>query len=173
MSADRLIGPATTGMLLGIRRGVLEKTRAATIGEYILVDMALFAVANAMRLQSIGGNTALIIENELFDQPSLRAKWRKENRGRSDGLAVDEYDGGKALGPEPLRLLGVMIVDKDKPLTEMVPSKEPHASKGNQRAFASRSRAMASNPSRRSGLWIIIGPIGRKQTESALARRDS
>ena len=94
MGADRLIDPATTGMLLAIRRGLIEETNAATIGDYVLIDMAVIAFASAMRLQSIVGNVALIIESEMFGQPSLRARWRKEYGSRPEdiqGLAVEEH----------------------------------------------------------------------------------
>jgi hypothetical protein len=56
--------------------------------------MAVVAYANAMRLQSIIGNTALILEREMFGQPTLRAKWKSAYGGRPEdirGLAVDEH----------------------------------------------------------------------------------
>ena len=56
--------------------------------------MAVIDFANAMRLQSIVGNTALIIEAEMFGQPMLRAKWKKKYGGRPEdiaGLAVEEH----------------------------------------------------------------------------------
>jgi hypothetical protein len=39
------------------------------------MDMAVIAFANAMRIQSMIGNTALILESEMFCQPTLRARW--------------------------------------------------------------------------------------------------
>lgn len=63
----------------------------------------------------------------------LSGTWQAEVEGRptrilkagdSQYVGGGLWHGGKALGPEPLRLLGVMIVDKDKPLTEMVQSKQ-------------------------------------------------
>ena len=59
LGAHRLLDPATTGMLLGIRRSLIAETDATTIGQFVLIDMAVIAFANAMRLQSIFGNTAL------------------------------------------------------------------------------------------------------------------
>lgn len=62
----------------------------------------------------------------------LSGAWEAEVEGRptrvlkagdSQYVGGGLWHGGKALGPEPLRLLGVMIVDKDKPITEVVPSK--------------------------------------------------
>ena len=94
MGVDRLLDPATTGMLLAIRRGLVEETNATTIGEFVLIDMAVIAFANAMRLQSMIGNTSLTIEGEMFGQPTLRAKWKKEYGGRPEninGLAVEEH----------------------------------------------------------------------------------
>ena len=71
----RLLDPATTGMLLAIRRGLIEETGAATASEMLLIELAVIAFANAMRVQSMVGNTALLIEAEMFGQPSLRARW--------------------------------------------------------------------------------------------------
>ncbi len=94
LGAARLLDPATTGMLLAIRRGLIEENNATSIAQYVLIDMAVIAFANAMRLQSIVGNTSLIIEGELFGQPTLRAKWENVYGARPPeikGLAVDEH----------------------------------------------------------------------------------
>jgi hypothetical protein len=56
--------------------------------------MAVVAFANAMRVQSMIGNTSLAIESEMFGQPTLRARWKKEYGGRPEdiqGLAVEEH----------------------------------------------------------------------------------
>jgi hypothetical protein len=94
LGADRLIDPAFTGMLLAIRRGFLEEIRSPSMADYVLIDMAVIAFANAMRVQSMIGNTALIMEGEMFGQPTLRAKWKTEYGVRPEdirGLAVEEY----------------------------------------------------------------------------------
>jgi hypothetical protein len=94
LGADRLIDPAFTGMLLAIRRGFLEEIHSPSMADYVVIDMAVIAYANAMRVQSIVGNTALIIEGEMFGQPTLRAKWKTEYGGRPEdirGLAVEDY----------------------------------------------------------------------------------
>lgn len=105
LGADRLIDPALTGMLLAIRRGLIEEMNAASMADYVLVDMAVIAFANAMRIQSTIGNTALIIEGEMFGQPTLRAKWKAQYGGRPEdirGLAVEEYVGRLRDGLLPL-----------------------------------------------------------------------
>ena len=94
LGADRLVDPALTGMLLGIRRGLIEETQASSMSDYVLVDMVVIAFANAMRVQSVIGNTALSIECEMFGQPTLRARWKKAYGGRPEdiqGLAVEEH----------------------------------------------------------------------------------
>ncbi len=69
-------------MLLAIRRGLIEETNATSTDELVLIDMAVVAYANAMRLQAMIGNTALILESEMFGQPTLRAKWKSAYGGR-------------------------------------------------------------------------------------------
>ena len=94
LGADRLIDPPLTGMLLAIRRGLIEEMNAASMADYVLIDMAVIAFANAMRVQSIIGNTSLIIESEMFGQPTLRAKWKTEYGARPEdirGVAVEDY----------------------------------------------------------------------------------
>jgi hypothetical protein len=94
LGADRLLDAPTAGMLLAIRRSLIEESNATTASELVLIDMAVIAYANAIRLQSMIGNTALIIEAEMFGQPSLRAKWKKKYGARPEdisGLAVEEH----------------------------------------------------------------------------------
>jgi hypothetical protein len=94
LGADRLLDAPTAGMLLAIRRGLIEETSASSASELVLIDMAVIAYANAMRLQSMIGNTSLLIEMEMFGQPTLRAKWKKEYGGRPEdiqGLAVEDH----------------------------------------------------------------------------------
>lgn len=94
LGANRLIDPVLTGMLLGIRRGLIEEARATTMSDYVLIDMAVIAFANAMRIQSLVGNTAMVIESEMFCQPTLRAKWRTEYGFRPEdlrGFAAEDH----------------------------------------------------------------------------------
>ena len=94
LGAFGLLDPALVGMLLAIRRGLIEETNAASTDELVPIDMAVVAYANAMRLQSMIGNTALIIESEMFGQPTLRAKCKSTYGGRAEdiqGLAVEEH----------------------------------------------------------------------------------
>jgi hypothetical protein len=58
------------------------------------IDMAMIAHANAIRIQRIINNMALLIEAELFGQELPRRKWRREHgrwNERIDGLLLEEY----------------------------------------------------------------------------------
>jgi hypothetical protein len=89
-----LLDAPTAGLLLAIRRGLIEETGAETASEMALIDLAVIAHANAMRIQTMIGNSALIIESELFAQQSMRAKWKSTHGGRYEtiqGLAVEDH----------------------------------------------------------------------------------
>jgi hypothetical protein len=94
LGADRLLDAPTAGLLLAIRRGLIEETGAETASEMALIDLAVIAHANAMRIQTMIGNAALIIESDLFGQQSMRAKWKSTHGGRYEtiqGLAVEDH----------------------------------------------------------------------------------
>jgi hypothetical protein len=94
LGADRLLDAPTAGTLLAIRRGLIEETGAETASEMMLIDLAVIAYADAMRIQTMIGNTALIIDSEMFAQQSMRAKWKSTHGGRHDtiqGLVVEDH----------------------------------------------------------------------------------
>jgi hypothetical protein len=94
LGADKLLAPPTAGILLAIRRSLIEETGVETASEMLLIDLAVIAHANAMRIQTMIGNIALIIESEMFGQQSMRAKWRSTHGRRYEtiqGLAVEDH----------------------------------------------------------------------------------
>jgi hypothetical protein len=94
LGADRLLHPRTTATFLAMRRGLIEEFNATSASELMLIDTAVIASANAARLEAMVGNTALLIESEMFRQQSMRAKWKKTHGSRHEqinGLAVDEH----------------------------------------------------------------------------------
>src|SRR5260370_26880426 len=75
-----------------MRCGLIEETQAETASEMLLIDLAVIAHANAMRIQTMIGNAALIIESEVFGQQSMRAKWKKTHGTQEiQGLAVEDH----------------------------------------------------------------------------------
>ncbi len=146
LGAERLLDPPTAGMLLAIRRGLIDETNATSAGELVLIDMAVIAFANAMRLQSMIGNTALIIEGEMFGQPSLRAKWKKKHGARPEdinGLAVEEHVAG--------------LRDKLLPLVE----KSHRIARESIEAISRIRQAPSLSVERSEGIRIVLVPIGK------------
>jgi hypothetical protein len=96
LGADALIDAQTAGMLLALRVNLVEDAKATSAADYMLIDMAVIAHANAIRVQRLINNTALLIEAEMFGQAPLHRKWRREHGRRNeriDGLIVEDYLG--------------------------------------------------------------------------------
>jgi hypothetical protein len=114
LGADRLLDAPTAGMLLAIRRGLIEEANATSASELVLIDMAVIDFANAMRLQAVVGNTALIIESEMFGQPTLRARWQGGGK-TSRGSPLRSTWGGSATSSCPLsRRVSVSLVNTSR-----------------------------------------------------------
>jgi hypothetical protein len=55
-----------------------------------VIDLAVMAYANALRVQGWIGDLALVIEHELFAEESLKIKLRQQYGPQFDGFAVEE-----------------------------------------------------------------------------------
>jgi hypothetical protein len=146
LGADRLLDAPTAGMLLAIRRSLIEETSATSAGEMVLIDMAVIAYANAMRFQSMIGNTALVLEAEMFGQPSLRAKWKKKYGARPEdisGLAVEEHVA--------------RLRDKLLPLVE----KSHRIARESIEAISRLRQAPSLSVERSEAIGIVLVPIGK------------
>ena len=84
-------------MLLAIRRGLIDETNAASTDELVLIDMAVVAYANAMRLQAMIGNTALIIESEMFGQPTYAQSTRARTIRRTRQVPAMRVERAEAV----------------------------------------------------------------------------
>jgi hypothetical protein len=146
LGADRLLDAPTAGMLLAMRRSLIEETNATSASELVLIDMAVIAYANAMRLQSMIGNTALIIEAEMFGQPSLRAKWKKKYGARPEdinGLAVEDYVA--------------RLRDKLLPLVE----KSHRIARESIEAISRLRQAPSLSVERSEAIGVVLVPMGK------------
>jgi hypothetical protein len=112
-----------------------------------LIDMAVLALAvNAMRCQSMIGNTALVLEAEMFGQPSLRAKWKKNYGARPEdinGLAVEEHVA--------------RLRDKLLPLVE----KSHRIARESIEAISRLRQAPSLSVERSEAIGIVLVPIGK------------
>ena len=102
LGAERFLDPALMATLWGLRQNLLSELGKATAAEMMLVDMAMLAYYNALRVQCWIGNMALLVEHEFFGQASPTAKFGQQH-GRFEGLALE--DRLKKLGEELLPLL--------------------------------------------------------------------
>lgn len=96
MGAERLLDPKQMAHLWGFREDLVADTGAESAGELALVDMAVVAYANVLRVQGWIGNWSLNVEREAFGQKGLRADF-KDRYGmegeRINGLRVEQYVG--------------------------------------------------------------------------------
>jgi hypothetical protein len=102
LGAQRLLHPEMIATLLDLRRGLLADLKATSTADAMLLDLAVLAYYNALRVQGWIGNLALHIEHELFGQSAPSVKLKAQH-GPVEGLAVEERL--KRLGEQLLPLL--------------------------------------------------------------------
>jgi hypothetical protein len=56
----------------------------------MVIDLAVMAYANALRVQGWIGDLSLVIEHELFAEESLKVTLRQRYGAQFDGFAVEE-----------------------------------------------------------------------------------
>lgn len=96
LGAENQLDPKLMAHLWAFREGLIADTGAETTGELALIDMAVVAFANVLRVQGWIGNWCLHIEREAFGQKSLRAEFRDRHGHAGDsirGLPVEQYVG--------------------------------------------------------------------------------
>jgi len=102
LGAERLLDPALIATLLGLRQGLLGGLDRPTAADRMLVDCALLAYYNMLRVQGWIGNLALHIEHELFGQGTPTAKLGSES-GSAANIPIEERL--KRVGEQLLPLL--------------------------------------------------------------------
>jgi len=89
LGAERFLDPPLMATLWGLRQSLLGELGKATAAEMMLVDMAVLAYYNALRVQGWAGNMALQVEHQFFGQASPTAKFGQQY-GRVEGFAVED-----------------------------------------------------------------------------------
>ncbi len=90
LGAESFLDPQLMATLWQLRQGLLEEYGAASPAMTMVIDLAVMAYANALRIQGWVGDLALTIEQELFGEDSLRVKLGRLYGGQFDGFAVEE-----------------------------------------------------------------------------------
>jgi hypothetical protein len=88
LGAERFLDPTLMATLWRLRQKLVAELPNPTTADYMLVDMAVVAYHNALRVQNWIGDMALYVEHEWFGQPSPAVKMGK--RGSEERLAVEE-----------------------------------------------------------------------------------
>jgi hypothetical protein len=90
LGAERFLDPQLMATLWQLRQGLLEEYGAASPTVTMFIDVVVMAYANASRVQGWIGDVALVIEQELFGEDSLKVKLRQQYGAQFDGFAVEE-----------------------------------------------------------------------------------
>jgi hypothetical protein len=90
LGAERFLDPQLMATLWQLRQGLLEECGAQSPAMTMIVDVAVMAYANALRIQGWVGDLSLSIEHELFAEDSLRIKLRQQYGPQFDGFTVEE-----------------------------------------------------------------------------------
>lgn len=126
---------AVTALMAASRLGAQDQTPAGFAGNKVtpLIQMDLGGVPNRQVIANLyevpaGAMVPLHFHHGDEFHLVLSGEWAAEVEGRpvhimkagdSQYVGREQWHGGRVLGTEPMRLLGVMIVEKDKPIIEM------------------------------------------------------
>jgi hypothetical protein len=77
LGAERYLDPKTVALLLTLRQNLIAELPRPTAMDLMLIDSAILAYYNQLRLQGWIGNSALVIESGLFGQ-DLRDEYHGE-----------------------------------------------------------------------------------------------
>ncbi len=71
LGADRYVEPKIAMTILMLRQKMIQDMQLDSAAEYMLMDTALMANYNAIKLQRMFGDLAVLVEKELFQEDSL------------------------------------------------------------------------------------------------------
>jgi hypothetical protein len=89
LGAERHLDPQETATLLRLRQRLVHELGLSTALELMLLDVAVIAYANALRVQGWIGNLSLLVEHDLFGDAGPTAKI-SGTTGRVERLAAEE-----------------------------------------------------------------------------------
>ena len=72
-----------------LRQGLMEEYGTASPAMMMVIDLAVMAYYNVLRIQGRIGDLALVVEQELFAEDSLRVKLRQRYGTQIEGFAVE------------------------------------------------------------------------------------
>jgi hypothetical protein len=91
LGAERLLDPETMAVLLRLHQDLVAQYGQASPAATMLIDLAVMTYYNALRIQGWIGDLALVIEQELFGEDSLKVKLRQHHGAQIDRFAIEEH----------------------------------------------------------------------------------
>ena len=91
LGAERFLDPALMATIWGLRQRLVEELGTTTHAECMLIDCAVLAYYNTLRVQGWLGNLALSIEHEFFAREAPSAKLKRQYGSAAvEGLHVED-----------------------------------------------------------------------------------
>jgi hypothetical protein len=90
LGAERFLDPQLMATIWQLRQGFMEEYGAESPAMTMVIDLAVMAYTNALRVQGWIGDLALSIEHELFAEDSLKVTLRQQYGPHFDGFVVKE-----------------------------------------------------------------------------------
>jgi hypothetical protein len=88
LGGERFVDPAMMATLLGLRQSLLAELDRPSAAESMMIDGAVLAFFNLLRVQGWLGNLSLELERDLFRQPPLPTPL--SGQGAPDVVTVEE-----------------------------------------------------------------------------------
>jgi quercetin dioxygenase-like cupin family protein len=97
---------------------------AGVPGKQVIANVYVVPAGNTVPRHFHHGDEFHLVLSGIWQAEVEGRETRVLKAGDSQYVEGGRWHGGKVLSTEPLRLLGLMIIDKDKPVIEMVPQKQ-------------------------------------------------
>ena len=91
LGAERFLDPQLMATLWQLRQGLMEEYGASSPAMTMVIDLAVMAYYNVLRVQGWIGDLTLSIEQELFAEDALKVKLRQRYGRQVDGFAVEAH----------------------------------------------------------------------------------
>jgi hypothetical protein len=89
LGGERFLDPETVAVLLQLQQDLMDQYGTASPAMTMVIDLAVMAYYNALRVEGWIGDLALVIEQELFAEDAL--KLRQQYGTQIEGFAVEDH----------------------------------------------------------------------------------
>jgi hypothetical protein len=90
LGAERFLDPPLMAILWQLRQSLMDEYGTDSPTATMVIDLAVMAYYNALRIQGWIGDLALVIERECFGEEAFRLQLRQQYGTQIEGFAVEE-----------------------------------------------------------------------------------